>query len=256
LERHGFANLILLCANHHKVIDDDEIAYTVNRLLEMKSAHEDHATPMENSVSNLGGQALVDFVIHSSNQTGGITANNIGVVNISHAATNTALNERTIQAQDILWSAIQKLRQHFQAAIFADGTFSLEELQSYFSGDFHNPMLNILTPYSSNGSFYKILEEAFDSNVGNQRPFVSSRLYEIFFVIQLVIARSATLLNLSFAKHAHKDWREDIPIKENVLGLLGENATERLFSLHFGGLNETIKSLEHLFLKEMEAKRN
>ncbi len=39
-ERHSFENLILLCGPHHKVIDDDETAYTVERLLEMKQSHE------------------------------------------------------------------------------------------------------------------------------------------------------------------------------------------------------------------------
>ncbi len=32
-ERHGYDNLILLCANHHTVIDDDPEAFTVDRLL-------------------------------------------------------------------------------------------------------------------------------------------------------------------------------------------------------------------------------
>src|SRR5712671_1056267 len=31
--RHGFDNLILMCGRHHDVIDDDEEAYTVDRLL-------------------------------------------------------------------------------------------------------------------------------------------------------------------------------------------------------------------------------
>ena len=39
-ERHGFENLILLCGTHHKVIDDDEDTYTVERLLAMKAKHE------------------------------------------------------------------------------------------------------------------------------------------------------------------------------------------------------------------------
>ena len=33
-------NLILLCANHHKMVDDQQTQYTVNRLREIKSHHE------------------------------------------------------------------------------------------------------------------------------------------------------------------------------------------------------------------------
>jgi hypothetical protein len=39
-ERHGFDNLMLLCGNHHTVIDSDEVAYTVERLHQMKRDHE------------------------------------------------------------------------------------------------------------------------------------------------------------------------------------------------------------------------
>jgi hypothetical protein len=39
-ERHDFENLIMLCGTHHKFIDDDEVAYTVERLQELKRAHE------------------------------------------------------------------------------------------------------------------------------------------------------------------------------------------------------------------------
>jgi hypothetical protein len=43
-ERQGFANLIVLCANHHIVIDDDDTTYTVAVLEDMKRRHEKMAT--------------------------------------------------------------------------------------------------------------------------------------------------------------------------------------------------------------------
>jgi len=39
-ERHAFQNLLLLCRNHHKVVDDDPEKYTVERLKEIKRQHE------------------------------------------------------------------------------------------------------------------------------------------------------------------------------------------------------------------------
>jgi hypothetical protein len=43
-ERQGFTNLIVLCANHHIVIDDDDITYTVAVLEDMKQRHEQMVT--------------------------------------------------------------------------------------------------------------------------------------------------------------------------------------------------------------------
>ena len=39
-ERHGFANLLLLCPAHHKVVDTDPATYTVEWLRQIKTEHE------------------------------------------------------------------------------------------------------------------------------------------------------------------------------------------------------------------------
>jgi hypothetical protein len=40
VQRDKYSNLVLLCRNHHKLVDDQVGTYTVERLREMKSAHE------------------------------------------------------------------------------------------------------------------------------------------------------------------------------------------------------------------------
>lgn len=72
-ERHGFENLILLCTNHHTVIDDDEEAYTVERLLAMKAAHENSHTPMADADAERGAEVI------SVGQSGGITAQKVEI---------------------------------------------------------------------------------------------------------------------------------------------------------------------------------
>jgi hypothetical protein len=76
-QRHGYDNLILLCANHHTVIDADVEAYTVTRLLKMKADHEQNATALPEEEAAAGAQMLL-----SVNQSGGIAANNIHTINI------------------------------------------------------------------------------------------------------------------------------------------------------------------------------
>ena len=44
VERQSFSNLIVLCANHHTIIDRDEITYTVSVLQRMKEKHESKVT--------------------------------------------------------------------------------------------------------------------------------------------------------------------------------------------------------------------
>ena len=82
-ERHGFDNLILLCNVHHKIVDDDETAYSVKRLVQMKLQHESrHAGPSpvdEATADRFIDLAISNCTVHGSviashGQTGGQTA--------------------------------------------------------------------------------------------------------------------------------------------------------------------------------------
>ena len=90
VERHAFENLMLLCPNHHRVIDDEKnlTQFPVDVLLEMKSKHElspgeifeasDEvaATVLQNYLNvNIGN--VGDYSVVSIGQLGGQTAYNI-----------------------------------------------------------------------------------------------------------------------------------------------------------------------------------
>jgi hypothetical protein len=76
-ERHGYDNLILLCANHHAVIDDDPEAFTVERLLRMKVEHESRSTTLAADDVERATRLLVDQSVTSQNQSGGIIAHTV-----------------------------------------------------------------------------------------------------------------------------------------------------------------------------------
>lgn len=85
-QRHHFDNLILLCNVHHKIVDDDEVAYTVERLLRMKQDHEDRhvaTTPVNEATAErfvsvaISNSTVHGPVITSHAQVGGQTAHTI-----------------------------------------------------------------------------------------------------------------------------------------------------------------------------------
>jgi hypothetical protein len=77
-ERHGYDNLVLLCGTHHKVIDDDVEAYTVERLLKMKADHESRAARVDDDFAERAARLLIiNQSVMSLNQSGGITAHTI-----------------------------------------------------------------------------------------------------------------------------------------------------------------------------------
>jgi hypothetical protein len=80
-ERHSYENLILLCGTHHTVIDADEEAYTVGRILKMKNEHERREPSMSDESASLGAALLIDNSVKSLNQSGGITAQTVTIHN-------------------------------------------------------------------------------------------------------------------------------------------------------------------------------
>ena len=70
-ERHGFDNLLLLCNVHHKIVDDDALAYTVERLILMKNEHEArHLAPP--TVDTAAAQRFVKVAIENSRIQGSV----------------------------------------------------------------------------------------------------------------------------------------------------------------------------------------
>ncbi len=75
-ERRAYENLILLCGVHHKFVDDDEEAYTVERLQKMKRDHEAKATQIDETEAEYVADLLVagDLNVTAINPTNSITA--------------------------------------------------------------------------------------------------------------------------------------------------------------------------------------
>jgi hypothetical protein len=109
-DRQGLENLVLLCGVHHKVIDDDDISYTVERLKAMKATHESIAedTPVPpEAVSQLiarlaSGSMQAGTIIISQNQMGGQTA---------HTIVNAAQPGRSLSAA-VSEGIVKELRTH------------------------------------------------------------------------------------------------------------------------------------------------
>ena len=77
-ERHSFNNLILMCAVHHKIIDDDPKSYTFQRLQRLKEEHIAHGTvPISEADLDAGAKLLIDQAVTSMAQSGGITAHTV-----------------------------------------------------------------------------------------------------------------------------------------------------------------------------------
>ena len=89
-ERHGYANLVLMCSRHGKVIDSEPETYTVDVLREMKAVHERNGSIELSKSDALKVEALLkgyrDVYITACghvmvNSPGAVQANNLRIMN-------------------------------------------------------------------------------------------------------------------------------------------------------------------------------
>lgn len=118
-ERHGFANLIIMCRNHHKVIDTDVSTWTVAKLLQLKADHEKDVAalpdPPEKIVSELLA-TVVEINVGSVQHGSVITTINQSGGQVAHQIVNQGDPKRTISA-DQASDLVQRL------SAFAPETF-------------------------------------------------------------------------------------------------------------------------------------
>jgi hypothetical protein len=89
-ERHSYENLILLCATHHKVIDDDAESYTVERLTRLKEEHVARSIVASEEEAEMGARILIAHSVASIGQSGGITAHVVHQVFNMHSPAGEA----------------------------------------------------------------------------------------------------------------------------------------------------------------------
>lgn len=99
-EQHAFENLILLCAHHHKVIDDQPEIYTAETLFELKAVHESAAGRSERPEDGFYAQLLLNAYksVTIKNNSGNIAINSPGSIQGAVVTVNTGQKKIKIEA--------------------------------------------------------------------------------------------------------------------------------------------------------------
>jgi hypothetical protein len=194
-ERHAYENLILLCAPHHTVIDDDEEAYTVERLRKMKAEHEARATPIsEKDADHVAAAYSTDITV---GQSGGIAANNFAAthftLNAGHAT--DSVSKRQLEALENLWAVILNLRNTFGAVVYVDTVLLADEIAEYFKTGRYHQVMDAAREYADPQC---VAKKIISVHPDRERPFVNNRIYSIVFLLRALYGRTALLIAALF----------------------------------------------------------
>jgi len=252
VERHAYANLVLMCPTHHTVIDDDDEAYTVERLCKIKATHEAQSAPIPDAEAAAVAQVFTQSVANIG-QSGGLSAHtvNASTITVQNAPSTSHLTrQRQIQAVEHLWQVLRNLGSAFSPVAFVDSIFTPLELDAYFGEGEHASIADFIREYAdTNLPLRKFANAGIDDAV-KERPFVTNRLWSVFFVLQGVYARTALLLTNSYKEGRFVDWRTDSGCDQLLRAILPAQAVEHAKGQLIGGLRAAIDSLESQFLAE------
>jgi hypothetical protein len=252
-ERHAYANLILMCPTHHTVIDDDEETYTVDRLHEIKTAHEAHSAPIPDAEASGIAKLFIQSVANVG-QSGGLSAHTVNASTItvqSAPAVSHITLQRQIQAVEKLWSVVCKLRSEFSDIVFIDTILTSHELDAYFRDRVHARIADAISEYADTNRAFRKLDSAGVKEATAERPFVTHRVWSVFFVLQAVYGRAALLLTNSFKEHRLVSWRDDIVFDQILRAIIPAHTVVRAKGQEVGGLRTAIDWLESQFLAEV-----
>lgn len=241
-----------MCPNHHTVIDNDEEAYTVERLRTIKTAHEAQSAQMPDAEAAAAAETYIKSVANVA-QSGGLSAHtvNAGTITVQSAPSTSHLtHQRQIQAVEHLWQVVRKLSSEFSGVVLVDTILTPSELVAYFAEGKSAQLGQFILEYADMNVALRKSVDAGANDADNERPFVTNRLWSIFFVLRALYGRTALLLSNSYRKRTFIDWRTDGGCDQLLRAILPEQTVERAKGQVIGGLRTAIDCLEGEFLTE------
>jgi hypothetical protein len=251
VERHAYANLVLMCPTHHTVIDDEE-TYTVERLCKIKAAHEAQSAPVPDAEAAAVAELFIQSVT-TVGQSGGLSAHTVNASTItvqSAPSTSHLTRQRQIQAVEHLWQVVRNLSNEFSLVIFVDTILTSQELDAYFKGQEYNHIADCVREYADMNLPLRKFASAGANEAAKERPFVTHRLWSVFFVLQAMYGRTALLLTNSYKERRFVNWRTDSGCDQLLRAILPAQAVDHAKGQEVGGLRAAIDSLESQFLAE------
>lgn len=250
-ERHGFENLLLLCPNHHAVIDDDEVAYTVQRLLSMKAAHEEKAIQItddeiERAILRLTAESISLRSVNTTHQSRGIAANTVNIT------INGPAVAKTNEAVDLLWKTMLRAESQFADVVLVEMIMVPREIDDKFHNDAWTGNFESINDLRSETTVMHRMREAGLMNADEVRIHVPSSVWDAFGVFRAILGRVAILYNLSFSKRAYVDWRSDPLFDNSVSAALGAAVLNQARGLPLGGVQFLLDATKERFRSGIE----
>src|SRR5260221_3783307 len=152
--------------------------------------------------------------------------------------------QRQIQAVEHLWQVVRNLSSEFSLAVFVDTILTPSELDAYFTEGEYAQIADCIREYADRNVPLRKFASAGANDAAKERPFVTNRLWSIFFVLQGIYGRTALLLTNSYKERRFVNWRTDSGCDQLLRAILPAQAVEYVKSQPIGGIKGAIQAME------------
>ena len=142
------------------------------------------------------------------------------------------------------------MNSEFGLVIFVDTILLASEMDAYFRHREHSHIMDCVRDYADVNLALRKFANSGANDAAKERPFVSHRLWSVFFVLQAIYGRAALLLTNSYKERRLVDWRQDSGCDQLLRAILPAQTVDQVKGLQIGGLRTAIDHLESQFLAE------
>jgi hypothetical protein len=164
----------------------------------------------------------------------------------SLTATDSLIETRRLKAIENLWGILRGLNKEFGDLRYVHTILTPEELDTFSKNGW--PEKFYIKHYSLDQTIVQKMQDAGCDDADKERPFVTPRLWGVFFTIRAIYGRLAYLCQRSFKERKLVDWRTDSGIDQLLRTQLPAHVIDSVKSTPFHGTSYVIDHLEIQFM--------
>ena len=136
----------------------------------------------------------------------------------------------------------------FSLAVFVDTILTPSELDAYFTEGEYAQIADCIREYADRNGPLRKFARAGANDAAKERPFITNRLWSIFFVLNGLYGRTSLLLTNSYKESRFINWRIDSGCDQLLRAILPAQFVEHAKGQAIGGLRTAIDPLQSEFL--------
>ena len=162
----------------------------------------------------------------------------------------TEIMPKFIESADTLWKNVISFKDKYGDLIFLDDILLPNEINEEITSRNNRYIWEILSKYENDTFINKQAIEISKLVSGEQRLFVSDKLWVIYMTIYRVYGRFAWLTHWSIKENEYRNWKDDNAFLSILRVVLPENVIDDAKVQSAGGLRTILIHLEAKFLEE------